>query len=472
LLSAQVYSSEPRLTSCKSELTLNKQNEDLCISTVALCPPTSVESLQVPLYLVRRWLRKGQTSEEQLADVESTQTIIDDRDSDRHGRFALIWRGPKKRKRSRAQQGSKTESQVTNNPDDIRPGDTVVVPAEYGGWEIFGHLLNPEHPDIAEAARYHARRQLFFRLHPKLLGYLPDGPARSILMEAANAEDKPDLEEIKTAFEELSQNGPEHLRDLFAALAGAKLKAEEYPASDDQPSAGWVITGKLPAPKAETEPPPAEEDDELSLGGRVTLKQHVDGVTDFAVRFAEQCGLPCELVNDFRLAGQFHDAGKADPRFQAWLYGCMNGRYLRGRSELIAKSEPISESRKWQAKAESGYPDGARHELLSVALIQGNASLQSQAYDWDLVLHLIASHHGRCRPFAPAVDDPNPETVEVELYGHKLAGTTCTGLERLDSGVAERFWKLTRKYGWWGLAYLEAIFRLADHRQSQIDTGR
>jgi CRISPR-associated endonuclease/helicase Cas3 len=451
---------------------LNKQNEDLCISTVALCPPTSVESLQVPLYLVRRWLRKGQTSEEQLADVESTQTIIDDRDSDRHGRFALIWRGPKKRKRSRAQQGSKTESQVTNNPDDIRPGDTVVVPAEYGGWEIFGHLLNPEHPDIAEAARYHARRQLFFRLHPKLLGYLPEGLARSVLVKAANAEDKPDLEEVKIAFAELAQNGPAHLRELFAALAGAKLKAEEYPASDDQPSAGWVITGKLPAPKAETEPPPAEEDDELSLGGRVTLKQHVDGVTDFAVRFAEQCGLPCELVNDFRLAGQFHDAGKADPRFQAWLYGCMNGRYLRGRSELIAKSEPISESRKWQAKAESGYPDGARHELLSVALIQGNASLQSQAYDWDLVLHLIASHHGRCRPFAPAVDDPNPETVEVELYGHKLAGTTCTGLERLDSGVAERFWKLTRKYGWWGLAYLEAIFRLADHRQSQIDTGR
>lgn len=316
-----------------------------------------------------------------------------------------------------------------------------------------------------------------FRLHPALLAYLPDGPARSALLEAANAEDRPDLEEVKTAFAELAQNGPEHLRDLFVALVKAKLKVEEYPARDDQPAPGWVITGKLPDAKAEAEREltPADEDDELSLRGLVTLKQHVDGVTDFAVRFAEQCGLPSALVQDFRLAGQFHDAGKADPRFQAWLYGCMNGRYVRGRSELIAKSEARSEARKWEAKAESGYPDGARHELLSVSLIQSNKQLRAaeeQERDWDLVLHLIASHHGRCRPFAPVVNDPNPETVQVELYGYKLAGATRTELERLDSGVAERFWKLTRKYGWWGLAYLEAIFRLADHRQSQKDMGR
>ncbi|MDW8352020.1 MAG: type I-U CRISPR-associated helicase/endonuclease Cas3 [Anaerolineae bacterium] len=451
---------------------LNKQNEDLCIDTVALCPPTSVEALPAPLYLVKQWLRKSHSLDEKLADVESIESVTD-LDSDQRGRHVLIWRGPRKDRRRRRRSDDKgLESCITDNPNDILPGDTVILPADYSGWEIFGHMPNSEQPDIAEAACFQARRQLIFRLHPRLLDYLPDGPARNTLLEAAYAEEKPDLDEIKAAFVELAQSGPEHLRPLFAALAEAKLKAEEYPTRDEQPAPGWVITGRLASGSTEAESTPAEEDDELSLRGLVTLADHVNGVTELAVHYAQQCGLPDEMVADFRLAGQFHDAGKADPRFQSWLYGCMNRRYVRGRDELIAKSNPVSESRTWEAKTESGYPDGSRHELLSVSLIQDNPQLKARAHDWDLVLHLIASHHGRCRPFAPVVDDPEPAYVEVELYGCMLTGTTRTGLERLDSGIAERFWRLIRKYGWWGLAYLEAIFRLADHRQSEKDTGR
>ncbi len=453
---------------------LDTQSRNLWIDTVALCPPTSVEALAAPLYLVKRWLRDQRTQDNgELADVEGIR-LETDRNADGHGRAVLLWRGPKREKKANGRQfAEKKESQVTTDLGEILPGDTLVLPVAYGGWEIFGHLLNPDMPDIAEAARFKARRQLVFRLHPDLLAYLPSGPAHSTLREAANAEDKPDLAELKEAFAELAQSAPEQLQKLFAALATAKLKAEEYPANDDKPAAGWVITGSTPNAEPDQR---TDEDDSPSLSEphskRVLLADHVQGVTDFAVRYATQCGLPDELVNDFQLAGQFHDAGKADPRFQAWLYGCMGRPYLRERDELLGKSTPISKARTWEAQTESGYPKGSRHELLSVSLIQKNESLKAQAHDWDLVLHLIASHHGRCRPFAPVVPDPEPEQVTVELSGQTLIGTTRTELERLDSGVAERFWALTRKYGWWGLAYLEAIFRLADHRQSQKDTGR
>ena len=175
-------------------------------------------------------------------------------------------------------------------------------------------------------------------------------------------------------------------------------------------------------------------------------------------------------AGDVALAARLHDLGKADPRFQAWLQGG-NALAAQLAPRLLAKSRRLPGDRRQRERARrrAGYPPGSRHELLSVRLVESAPSLLERASDADLVLHLIASHHGHCRPFAPVIADDEPVDVRLDEGGRPLAVSSATGLEAIDSGVAERFWRLVRRYGWWGLALLEAILRLSDHRCSEAE---
>ena len=114
--------------------------------------------------------------------------------------------------------------------------------------------------------------------------------------------------------------------------------------------------------------------------------------------------------------------------------------------------------------------------MLSVQIVEHLAKrLLKTEIDRDLLLHLIAAHHGHARPFAPVViDSATDETRSIRIRGHDIDITPEQRHEwpeshRLDSGVAERFWVLTRQHGWWGLAWLEAILRLADQQASAAE---
>jgi CRISPR-associated endonuclease/helicase Cas3 len=236
------------------------------------------------------------------------------------------------------------------------------------------------------------------------------------------------------------------------------------------PTGGLLLTGRrrLNLQTVEVDGFCDEDDPTASGNTRSLLDEHLDGVAAFAAAFARGCGLAGEAGAAVESAAGQHDVGKADPRFQTWLKG--GNPWLRG--PLLAKSETMAQGRQESeaARIRAGYPAGGRHELLSVRLLESEPeALPATETARDLLLHLVASHHGHCRPFAPVVDDARPVDVTLEFQGLRLSANSATALERLDSGVAERFWRLTRRYGWWGLAWLEAIVRLADHRRSEAE---
>ena len=176
------------------------------------------------------------------------------------------------------------------------------------------------------------------------------------------------------------------------------------------------------------------------------------------------------------VAAHWHDVGKLDERFQVLLRAGDELAVASG--EPLAKSAeiPSSPARRRAIHDASGLPRQFRHEMLSLQLTQRHALLPESADERYLVLHLIASHHGYGRPFAPVSSDSAQPTV-LGSYGGvtvNLSAVDRAALaapHSLESGIAERYGRLTRRYGWWGLAYLEAVLRLGDWYGSQFTQG-
>jgi CRISPR-associated endonuclease/helicase Cas3 len=79
---------------------------------------------------------------------------------------------------------------------------------------------------------------------------------------------------------------------------------------------------------------------------------------------------------------------------------------------------------------------------------------------------LISAHHGHGRPFVPVVDDPYTTWLSVEL-DRKGVSVSCN-LSQADWDQPSRFRRLCERYGYWGLALLEAIVRQADQVASSV----
>ncbi|NUQ68782.1 MAG: type I-U CRISPR-associated helicase/endonuclease Cas3 [Phycisphaerales bacterium] len=188
-------------------------------------------------------------------------------------------------------------------------------------------------------------------------------------------------------------------------------------------------------------------------GVRIGLSAHNDAVASAAERVAGALGLDRSTVRAIVLAGRLHDLGKGRDRWQQYANN-PRPSHPDEPYDLIAKNKRY---RHWKQLA------GYRHELGSLHDASAKDDIRSLDPDTrDLVLHLIAAHHGWARPhFEPRHFDPgNPS-------GGGGTPRPTADNERVAVETMQRFARLQQRYGRWGLAWLESILRCADAATSE-----
>ena len=168
----------------------------------------------------------------------------------------------------------------------------------------------------------------------------------------------------------------------------------------------------------------------------VLWRVHVDDVIGHARSMVAKLPLDQNHKDAIIVAAQLHDHGKKRRQFQRVLNN------LEYPEIVLAKS----------GKKGGRVPETYRHEFGSLLELGFQAEFQglTDSDIKELVLHLVAAHHGRGRPHFPQEEAFDPEPPP----GSDSA--------RVAVEVPQRFARLQRKYGRWGLAYLESLLRAAD----------
>jgi CRISPR-associated endonuclease/helicase Cas3 len=241
--------------------------------------------------------------------------------------------------------------------------------------------------------------------------------------------------------------------DVADVLEGPDQRIRLHPDDDDDESKTaktrrmrCVRSIELSGNEDGDEPPTWDWFERIPEGGGrpancdVPWQVHVDDVIENAERIVQRINLPDAVRKAVTLAAKLHDDGKRCETFQLALGN-------RNPNIILAKS-------KNRAAVRIGEP--FRHEFASVLEAKSHSDFQKLAEDIrDLALHLIAAHHGRARPHFSIEEAVCP--VRASEAGELAVETP------------RRFARLQRRYGRWGLAYLESLLRAADWAASAAE---
>lgn len=435
-------------------------DEPSALAIAAAMRPMPGEALAVPIWQARAWLHDQASAHADFADVAGRERELEGQASIRPAVLLSAGREPV----------------VLTRSSKLRPGDTLVVPSTYGGCDSFGWSpqSNTAVEDVADlASAPYRRKRVTLRVHRSLwkqAGLEPWLPWSDVLeLLSGRALSHTIAKSIVDRLEVVKCEARSPWRTALEVLAIRKRSARTqvvYPIPDDE-----TIVGSVLFAGAETFGT-GEGEDAASHTVPEELSVHAGKVRDKAGVFAKMLRLPEGLAQTLAHAGHLHDDGKADERFQAYLHAFADAGW---RDKVLAKSGAATGTHDgaWDAAGLSN--NGWRHEVLSVQMAIPRLQDLPDTVDRALALWLVGTHHGYGRPFFRH-DDP------WDAYARTVNGISVPpdpGPHRLDfewdgSGPGEvaldwagLFSLLKRRYGIWGLAFLEAVLRLADHRASE-----
>ena len=420
-----------------------------------LVPPRQAEFMPVPIKAAKSWL--SGYGEASVADVDREGEEEEGSPSRGKGTDAADW--------VRWNGFSEDAKRVEMN--EIRPGDVLVVNPDRGGLKVgtWDPTSTEQVSDLGDAAQHAHGRRVTLRLDPLLphMNYADPPPAPS---DEAGA-DTSARERIGQWLKRRSDDPKDRNYEIIRML-GNSFDIVPVGMRTEKPGKGYYVLSKrhprTKRPVVDTAMMDGSDETGSLIGTGVTLKRHLEGVAERAGQIAGRLRLDPEFVEDLRLAGLLHDIGKVDRRFQAQLVGG-DPVYLEMYEEPLAKSLPGVRRRRI-------YPAGMRHEVASVAMLESNSKILDRAKDRDLVLHLVGTHHGWGRPLPPIIADQEPQKLSYTFGEFRAESDSNLADSRLALDMTDRFWRLVERYGYYGLAWLESILRLADHQQSAEEAAQ
>jgi CRISPR-associated endonuclease/helicase Cas3 len=184
----------------------------------------------------------------------------------------------------------------------------------------------------------------------------------------------------------------------------------------------------------------APDEDARSIATRSQgLAEHQDWARQKAEVLVTALALDADLARAVVIAARLHDEGKKAARWQSAFRTPVDGRpYAKSGSRRPPDFDILA---------------GYRHEFGSLFHVERDNEFGTLPDELkDLVRHLVVAHHGRARPVI--------ETDSCEEGPPSLLAARARD-------VALRFARLQKRFGPWGLAWLEAMVRAADQQASR-----